>query len=44
MDGIIMEFKVQALQIKAGRYKVVLNLKMQKKLGIRGGDRIHKRS
>jgi len=35
-----MEFKVQALQIKAGRYKVVLNPEDAKELGIRGGDRI----
>ncbi|MCZ7383494.1 MAG: AMP phosphorylase [Candidatus Methanoperedens sp.] len=35
-----MEFKIQALQIKAGKYKVVLNTQDAKELGVRGGDRV----
>lgn len=35
-----MEFKVQALKIKAGKYKVVLNEKDATELGVRGGDRV----
>jgi AMP phosphorylase len=35
-----MELKVQPLQIKAGRYKVVLNPEDAKELGVRGGDRV----
>ncbi len=35
-----MEFKVHALQIKAGRYKVVLNPDDAKELGVRGDDRV----
>ncbi|HEX7576261.1 MAG TPA: AMP phosphorylase, partial [Candidatus Methanoperedens sp.] len=35
-----MEFKVQALKIKAGRYKVVLNKRDATELGVRGGDRV----
>ena len=35
-----MEFKVEPLQIKAGRYKVALNTQDAKELGVRGGDRV----
>jgi AMP phosphorylase len=35
-----MEFKVQALKIKAGKYKVVLNKQDATELGVRGGDRV----
>jgi AMP phosphorylase len=35
-----MEFKIQQLQIKAGKYKVVLNTQDAKELGVRGGDRV----
>jgi len=35
-----MEFKIQQLQIKAGKYKVVLNTEDAKELGTRGGDRV----
>jgi AMP phosphorylase len=35
-----MELKVQSLQIKAGKYKVVLNTQDAKELGVRGGDRV----
>jgi AMP phosphorylase len=35
-----MEFKVQTLRIKAGKYKVVLNMQDAKELGVRGGDRV----
>jgi len=35
-----MEFKVEALQIKAGKYKVALNTQDAKELGVRGGDRV----
>ncbi len=35
-----MEFKVHSLQIKAGRYKVVLNPQDAKELGVQGGDRV----
>ncbi len=35
-----MEFKVQPLLIKAGKYKVVLNTQDAKELGVRGGDRV----
>jgi len=39
-----MEFKVQQLQIKAGKYKVVLrSLRMQKEIGVRAGTRADKR-
>jgi len=33
-----MEFKVQQLQIKAGKYKVVLNPDDAKEIGVRAGD------
>ena len=35
-----MEFKVEPLQIKAGRYKVALNTQDAKELGVRSGDRV----
>ena len=35
-----MELKVQPLQIKAGKFKVVLNTEDAKELGVRGGDRV----
>src|SRR5660397_171270 len=35
-----MELKVQSLQIKAGKYKVVINSQDAKELGVRGGDRV----
>ncbi len=35
-----MELKIQQLQIKAGKYKVVLNTQDAKELGVRGGDRV----
>lgn len=35
-----MELKVEALQIRAGRYKVALNTQDAKELGVRGGDRV----
>lgn len=35
-----MQLKVQQLQIKAGKFKVVLNTEDAKELGIRGGDRV----
>ncbi|MCZ7402825.1 MAG: AMP phosphorylase [Candidatus Methanoperedens sp.] len=35
-----MEFKVQSLKIKAGKYKVVLNNHDAIELGVRGGDRV----
>ncbi len=35
-----MELKVQALEIKAGKYKVVINTQDAKELGVRGGDRV----
>lgn len=35
-----MELKVHPLQIKAGRYKVVLNTEDAKELGVRAGDRV----
>jgi AMP phosphorylase len=35
-----MEFKVEPLQIKAGRYKVAINTQDAKELGVRGGDRV----
>jgi AMP phosphorylase len=35
-----MELKVQPLQIKAGKLKVVLNTEDAKELGVRGGDRV----
>ncbi|KPQ40973.1 MAG: thymidine phosphorylase [Candidatus Methanoperedens nitroreducens] len=35
-----MELKVQQLQIKAGKYKVVINSQDAKELGVRGGDRV----
>ena len=35
-----MELKVQPLQIKAGKFKVVLNTEDAKEMGIRGGDRV----
>jgi AMP phosphorylase len=35
-----MELKVRSLQIKAGKYKVVLNTQDAKELGVRGGDRV----
>ncbi|MDP2841116.1 MAG: AMP phosphorylase [Candidatus Methanoperedens sp.] len=35
-----MELKVKSLQIKAGKYKVVLNTQDAKELGVRGGDRV----
>ena len=35
-----MEFKVQSLQIKAGKYKVVINAQDAIELGVRGGDRV----
>ena len=35
-----MEFKVQTIKIKAGKYKVVLNGKDATELGVRGGDRV----
>ncbi|MBU4492704.1 MAG: AMP phosphorylase [Euryarchaeota archaeon] len=35
-----MQLKVQSLQIKAGKYKVVLNTQDAKELGVRGGDRV----
>jgi AMP phosphorylase len=35
-----MEFKVQALKIKAGKHKVVLNEHDARELGVRGGDRV----
>jgi AMP phosphorylase len=35
-----MELKVQSLQIKAGKYKVVLNIQDAKEIGVRGGDRV----
>lgn len=36
----MMEFKVQQLQIKAGKYKVVLNPEDAKEIGVRAGDRV----
>ena len=35
-----MELKIQQLQIKAGKYKVVLNTGDAKELGVRAGDRV----
>ncbi|VVB56016.1 AMP phosphorylase [uncultured archaeon] len=35
-----MELKVQSLQIKAGKYKVVINSQDAKEIGVRGGDRV----
>ncbi len=35
-----MDFKVEPLQIKAGRYKVAINTQDAKELGVRGGDRV----
>ncbi len=35
-----MELKVQQLQIKAGKYKVVLNTGDAKEIGVRAGDRV----
>src|SRR4030067_3581324 len=35
-----MELNVQSLQIKAGKYKVVINAKDAIELGVRGGDRV----
>lgn len=35
-----MELKVEALQIRAGRYKVALNTQDAKELGVRSGDRV----
>jgi len=35
-----MELKVQSLDIKAGKYKVVINTQDAKELGVRGGDRV----
>ena len=35
-----MELKVRSLQIKAGKYKVVLNTRDAKELGVRSGDRV----
>src|SRR4030067_3267137 len=35
-----MEFKVQHLQIKAGKYKVILNPEDAKEIGVRTGDRV----
>jgi len=35
-----MEFTVQPLKIKAGKYKVVINSEDANELGVRGGDRV----
>lgn len=35
-----MKLKVQPLQIKTGKYKVVLNTEDAKEIGVRGGDRV----
>ncbi len=35
-----MELKVQPLQIKAGKYKVVLNTEDARELGVHAGDRV----
>jgi len=35
-----MEFKVQQLQIKAGKYKVILNPEDANEIGVRTGDRV----
>jgi AMP phosphorylase len=36
----MMEFKVQQLQIKAGKYKIILNPEDAKEIGVRTGDRV----
>lgn len=35
-----MEFKVQPLQIRAGKFKIALNTEDAKELGVRAGDRV----
>lgn len=39
--GEIMQLKVQPLDIKVGKYKVVLNTVDAKELGVNAGDRVH---
>ncbi|MCG7852636.1 MAG: thymidine phosphorylase, partial [Methanosarcinaceae archaeon] len=38
-----MQLKVQPLDIKVGKYKVVLNIIDAKELGVNEGDRVHVR-